>query len=184
MIDFDLPTVEVDLQQLLDGMLEIGGQQESRLAIIQLAALTLAVGSGRHYLQSQWAPARAAAGTHDQSRAPAVLLRKRQVELQRGVARERSHYRVFHDSNDGDRGTRRSAEIRRDNPLADGVAARPKTPRESFVHDASARRIGTVIGAEFASLQDRDAQRAKKSGRNHIVVHAQAELEVVALERL
>src|ERR1035438_10596696 len=37
MIDFDLPTVEVDLQQLLDGMLEIGGQQESRLAIIQLA---------------------------------------------------------------------------------------------------------------------------------------------------
>src|ERR1035441_2424298 len=64
MIDFDLPTVEVDLQQLLDGMLEIGGQQESRLAIIQLAALTLAVGSGRHYQQSQWAPARAALPVH------------------------------------------------------------------------------------------------------------------------
>src|ERR1035441_2775853 len=63
-IDFDLPTVEIDLQQLLDGILEIGGQQESRQAVIQLAALTFAVGSGRHHQQSQWTSARAAFPLH------------------------------------------------------------------------------------------------------------------------
>ena len=111
-------------------------------------------------------------------------MRQGQVKLQRGVARQRSHYRVFHDSHNGDGRTRRSAEIRRDNPLADGVAARPKAPREPFVHNARARRIGAVFGAEFATLQERDAQRTKEARRNRTVVHAQAVSEIVALEGL
>src|SRR5664279_4627890 len=52
------------LRSRLGGAFQIGGQQVGRLAVIQLAALTLAVGSGRHYQQSQRASARAALPVH------------------------------------------------------------------------------------------------------------------------
>src|SRR4029077_16877360 len=49
MIDFDLPAVEIDLQQLLGGTAQVAGEQVSRVAIIQPFALTLAVGSRRDH---------------------------------------------------------------------------------------------------------------------------------------
>ena len=48
MIDFDLPSVEIDLQEGLCVVEEIGGEQIGGISIIQLAALAFAAGSGRN----------------------------------------------------------------------------------------------------------------------------------------
>ena len=43
-VDFDLPAVEVDLQQLGGGVLQIGGEQIGRLAVVEFAAFAFAIG--------------------------------------------------------------------------------------------------------------------------------------------
>src|SRR5580704_9468327 len=53
MIDFDLPTVKIDLQQRLDGTGEIGRQQIRRIAVIHALALGLVVGRWRNYNHPQ-----------------------------------------------------------------------------------------------------------------------------------
>src|SRR5712692_8113513 len=60
----DLPTIEIDLQQLLGRALPIGGEQKSRLPVVQFAALAFAIRGGRHDQQPQWAPPRAALPVH------------------------------------------------------------------------------------------------------------------------
>src|SRR5208282_2074183 len=48
MIHLDLPAVEIDLQQLLERTAAIAGKQVRWIAIVQLFALTLAIGSRRN----------------------------------------------------------------------------------------------------------------------------------------
>ena len=48
MVDFDLPAVEVDLQQGASGVLQIGGEQVGRLPVVEFAAFPFAIGGGSH----------------------------------------------------------------------------------------------------------------------------------------
>ena len=43
-VDFDLPAVEVDLQQLGGGVPQVGGEQIGRLAVVEFAAFAFAIG--------------------------------------------------------------------------------------------------------------------------------------------
>lgn len=47
-IDFDLPSVEIDLQEGLCVIGEIGGEQIGGVSLMQLAALAFAIGRGRN----------------------------------------------------------------------------------------------------------------------------------------
>ena len=54
-IDLDLPAVEIDLQQLLEGTAQIAGKQVRWIAIVQLPALGFAIGRRRDYDETKGA---------------------------------------------------------------------------------------------------------------------------------
>ena len=45
-VDFDLPAVEVDLQQLGSGVAQVGGEQKGGLAVIEFGTFPFAIGGG------------------------------------------------------------------------------------------------------------------------------------------
>src|SRR5208282_1405654 len=47
-VDFDLPAVEVDLQQLGGGVPEVGGEQIGGLTVVEFGAFPFAIGGRRH----------------------------------------------------------------------------------------------------------------------------------------
>jgi hypothetical protein len=52
-VDFDLPAVEVDLQQLWSGVLPVGGEQIGGLTVIEFGALAFALGGRSHDEEAQ-----------------------------------------------------------------------------------------------------------------------------------
>jgi hypothetical protein len=52
-IDFDLPTVKVDLEQVFGAMREVGTPKMGRLAVVDPAALALAIRRGDDDVQAQ-----------------------------------------------------------------------------------------------------------------------------------
>jgi hypothetical protein len=56
-IDFDVPAVEIDLQQLGGGTGPVGAQQIGRLAVVPACTLAFAIGGGRDDEQAQGAGA-------------------------------------------------------------------------------------------------------------------------------
>src|SRR5208337_395940 len=52
-VDFDLPAVEINLQELFGGSLQVSGQQVSRLAVVESTAFTFAIGGGSDDQQAE-----------------------------------------------------------------------------------------------------------------------------------